>query len=160
MGCISAFIYYSLCVFFILSLSLSVSEFECEWMCGVYAFKWRPEVLFLRFCPSCFLRQSGAHSIGDCLVWNSHLVWVYTPHTFGSQIPSPASTLLAHLSSNNVPSTLQNPQSQSCIRLHILPSVNNSPSTPGNNQTGNFLIFLCLFSFFDEGWVGVVTNFK
>lgn len=39
MGCVSAFIDYSLCVFFILSLSLSVSEFECEWVCGCVCFQ-------------------------------------------------------------------------------------------------------------------------
>lgn len=97
--------------------------------------------------------ESGAHSIGDGVVWNSHLVWfIFPPHTcsnaFGSQIPSPASTLHTHLSPNNVPSTLRNPQSPSCVRLHILPSLNNSlSSTPGNNQTDNILPFLSFFVF-------------
>lgn len=150
MGCVSAFIDYSLCVFFILSLSLSVSLSVSECV-GVCAFKWRPGVLFLRFCPSCFLRQSGAHSIGDSVVWNSHLVWFISPHTcsnaFGSQIPSPASTSHTHLSPNK-PSTLRNPRSPSCVRLHILPSLNNSlSSTPGNNQTDNILSFLSFFVF-------------
>lgn len=85
------------------------------------------------------------------LEFSFSLVYI-PPHTcsnaFGSQIPSPASTLHTHLSPNNVPSTLRNPQSPSCVRLHILPSLNNSlSSTPGNNQTDNILSFLSFLVF-------------
>lgn len=152
MGCVSAFIDYSLCVFFILSLSLSVSEFECEWVCGCVCFQVKAGGVVSQVLSILFLETEwcSQHRRQCSLEFSFSLVYT-PPHTcsnaFGSQIPSPASTSHTHLSPNK-PSTLRNPQSPSCVRLHILPSLNNSlSSTPGNNQTDNILYFLSFFVF-------------